>query len=385
MKRFGMTLPGQVYAGEGSMAAAAEIIRKERAKKAALFTDKGVRNSGALDGLTAILEREGVSCRVFDQVPSEPDYRQVQEIADAFCREPCGLIIAAGGGSVMDTAKLVSVLADGRHQVEELLEEPSLARKTVPTLMIPTTAGTGAEATCNSIVAVPEKELKVGIVSKEMMTDYVILDASVLKDLPFRIAANTGMDALCHALECYISNKANPFSDTFALAALEMIFSNIEKACRGDMEGKKQMLTAAFYGGIAIAASGTTAVHALSYPLGGKYHIPHGEANAMLLAPVMRLNEEACRGRLAAVYDKALSDGGEELSEKEKSQAVIRKLEELTARLEIPTSLNRYGITREDAEDLVKAGMDVKRLLDNNPKIVTEEDARNIYLGLIDG
>ena len=366
------------------MEAAAEIVRKEHVKKIALFTDKGVRNAGVLDELNRILERENIMCQVFDQIPSEPDYHQVQEVADSFCREPCELIVGAGGGSVMDTAKLVSVLAGERHRVEELLEDSSLAKKAVPTLMIPTTAGTGAEATCNSIVAVPEKKLKVGIVSPELMADYVILDASVLNNLPFRIAANTGMDALCHALECYISNKANPFSDTFALAALEMIFSNIEKACRGGMEEKKQMLIAAFYGGVAITASGTTAVHALSYPLGGKYHIPHGEANAMLLVPVMRMNEEACRRKLAVVYDRALSDGETQRSEKEKSEAVIRKLEELAKTLEIPASLNRYGITRGDVEDLVKAGMDVKRLLDNNPKTVTEEDARSIYLGLID-
>ena len=385
LKNYHMILPGQVYAGENAMSAAAEIIRKTGARKAALFTDKGVKGSGALDGLMSIIEKEGVSCRVFDTIPAEPTYRQAQEFVDAFCQDPCGLIIGAGGGSVMDTAKLVAALADGTCQVSQLLENTALAKKTVPTLMIPTTAGTGAEATCNSIVAVPEKELKVGIVSGELMPDYVILEGSVLKNLPFKIAANTGMDALCHAIECYISNKANPFSDTFALTALELIFHNLEKACAGDMEAKRQMLIAAFYGGIAITASGTTAVHALSYPLGGKYHIPHGEANAMLLAPVMRMNEPFCRERLAAVYDRVFPLGEKTMEEREKSEAVIQKLEDLSRHLQIPASLAGYGITLEDVDGLVKAGMEVKRLLNNNPKEITEEDARNIYLGLLKG
>ncbi len=381
-KQFCMKIPGQVYAGENSVNILPQILRDRQGKRAALFTDCGVRNSGVLEPVLEGIRKAGAKAIVFDEIPAEPSYGEVQKLLDTFRKENCDFIIAAGGGSVMDTAKLASVLADGRCQVKDLLEDVSLARKTVPSLMIPTTAGTGAEATPNSIVAVPEKELKVGIVSGEMMADYVILDGALMKKLPFRIAANTGMDAMCHALECYTSKKATPFSDTFALTALEIIFQNIEKACAGDAESRNQMLIGAFYGGVAITASGTTAVHALSYPLGGKYHIPHGEANAMLLVPVMKMNEEACRDRLAKVYDRVFAQSG--LTEKEKSEALIMRLEELTDKLGIPKGLRNYGISSEELDGLVKAGMEVQRLLENNRKLVTEEDARRIYLTLME-
>lgn len=145
----------------------------------------------------------------------------------------------------------------------------------------------------NAIVGVPERQLKIGIVNAAMIYDYVILDVAMIKNLPRKIAAASGVDAMAHAIECYTSRKANPFSDVYALAAFDKILNNIERAC-DDPEAdraKEAMLLAAFYGGIAITCSGTTAVHALSYPLGGKYHIAHGISNAILLMPVMRFNE----------------------------------------------------------------------------------------------
>ena len=176
----------------------------------------------------------------------------------------------------------VILLLDGSSTVHDLLEAPGRAKKCCPTLMIPTTAGTGSEATPNAIVAVPEQELKVGIVSDAMIADNVLLDPLMIKNLPRKIAAATGVDALAHAIECYTSNKANPISDTFALEALDMILNNILPACDSAdaVSQKSAMQLASFYAGVAITASGTTAVHALSYPLGGKYHIAHGGAPA---------------------------------------------------------------------------------------------------------
>ena len=245
--------------------------------------------------------------------------------------------------------------------------------------MIPTTAGTGAEATPNAIVAVPEQALKVGIVNDEMIPDYVILDADLIRQLPRPIAASTGIDALAHALECFTGKKATPFSDLFAMKALELIFHNIEAACNcpGAASAKENMLLASFYGGVAITASGTTAVHALSYPLGGKYHIPHGVSNAILLAPVMRFNQSACQARLAEVYDRCMAYAP--ISQAEKSGAVLSWLEDIVRRLDIPSDLRGFGVTPEDLEDLVAAGMTVTRLLDNNVRTMTAQDARSIY------
>lgn len=288
----------------------------------------------------------------------------------------------------MDAAKLASVLVTNEYGVKELLDNPGMARKCVPIVLIPTTAGTGAEVTPNAIVAVPEKELKVGIVNENMIADYVILDARMIKNLPRKIAAATGVDALAHCIECYTSKKANPFSDMYALEGLDLIINNIEKACDDPeaMEEKNRMQMAAYYGGLAITASGTTAVHALSYPLGGKYHIAHGVSNAILLAPVMRFNSEdqAVKERLASAYDRCCHDGERNCKTiTEKSVWMIERIEKIVKHLGIPTSLKEFGVPAEDLDGLVEAGMQVQRLLVNNMREITAENARELYLKIM--
>lgn len=225
--------------------------------------------------------------------------------------------------------------------------------------------------------------MKVGIVCDAMIPDAVILDGEMIRNLPMAVAASTGIDALCHAIECFTSKKATPFSNLFALEAMKLIFANIEAACfQSDaMESKNAMLLAAYYAGVAITCSGTTAVHALSYPLGGKYHIPHGVANAMLLIPVMHFNFPCCQSELGQVYD-ALGQNTETDPEA-KAQWVLKRTEELVETLNIPTDLKKYGVTPSDLEDLVTAGMDVQRLLGNNKRLVTAEDARALYAQLL--
>jgi alcohol dehydrogenase class IV len=348
-----------------------------------LFTDKGIRAAGLLERPVSILKEMGVETIIFDDLATEPTVDQAAQAIEKFRLAKADFIIAVGGGSVMDIAKLASVLDTEAYTIYDLLEKPLLAQKTVKTLMIPTTAGTGSEATPNSIVTVPERQLKIGIVNQKMIADYVILDAEMIRRLPRHIAASTGLDALAHAIECYTSNKATPFSDMVALEALRLIFNNIESACgeEENLAAKAAMLTASFFAGVAISAAGTTAVHALSYPLGGKYHIPHGVSNAMLLAPVMKFNEPACRDRLANVYDAV--NPQQPATNGEKSAWVIARLEDIITKLDIPTDVGRFGVGREALDDLVEAGMQVKRLLDNNLRVVTPEDARKIYLEIL--
>ncbi|HWP51607.1 MAG TPA: iron-containing alcohol dehydrogenase [Clostridia bacterium] len=378
-KDFNLKMPGAVFGGENALNNIKNILAQNQVKRLAIFTDKGVEGAGLLELPMAVVRSTGVETMVLNDLPAEPTYAQAQKLVDQCKASGADFIMAVGGGSVMDTAKLASVLVTDAYGIYELLDDPKRAKKCLKTLMIPTTAGTGAEATPNAIVAVPEKQLKVGIVNDHMIADYVILEAEMIKCLPRKIAASTGVDALAHAIECYTGNKANPFSDIFAMRAMEMIFANLEQACDDPeaLGAKRQMLTASFYAGVAITASGTTAVHALSYPLGGKYHIPHGVSNAILLAPVMRFNEPACRRRLTEVYDRCLKGGA--ASEKEKSIAVIERLEGIVRHLDIPTSLQAFGVPAEDLEALVISGMAVTRLLTNNMQPVTPEDARSIY------
>lgn len=382
MKQYQMKMPQTVYAGEGALENIGSVAAGHQ--KAALFTDKAIRGSGLTARAEELLAAAGVTVSVLDELPAEPTCDQAQQVVEAFRRTGADLIAAIGGGSVMDIAKLASIAATDAYSVRDMLEAPLLGKKQVPTLLIPTTAGTGSEATPNSIVAVPEKELKVGIVNPAMLADYVILDGGMIRHLPRKIAAATGLDALAHAIECYTSNKANPFSDLFAMEALKLIFGNLMEACTNPdaLEAKNKMLLAAFYGGAAITASGTTAVHALSYPLGGKYHIAHGVSNAMLLLPVMRFNAPACRREFGEIY-RALSgigllpagvDGAEAQTE-----AVLARMEEMIRMLDIPASLRSFGIGAEDLESLVAAGMDVQRLLQNNKRTVTADDARALY------
>ena len=382
---YSLKMPRAVYGGEDALQHISDLVRSNGARRVAIFTDQGIRACGLLDLPLQLVEATGAEWEILDDLPAEPSYLEVQRLIDQFKAIGADFIIACGGGSVMDTAKLASVLVTDEYGVKELLDAPGRAKKCVPTLLIPTTAGTGAEVTPNAIVAVPEKQLKVGIVNENMIADYVILDARMIRNLPRRIAASTGIDAMAHCIECFTSNKANPFSDLYALEGLDLILNHIERACDDPdaLTEKNYMQIAAYYGGLAITASGTTAVHALSYPLGGKYHIAHGVSNAMLLVPVMRFNESACRARLAAVYDRCCHEQIRLRGEEEKSGWVIRRMADIVRHLDIPTSLKEFGITEDDLEDLVTAGMEVRRLLDNNVRPVTAEDARTLYQSIL--
>lgn len=379
IETYNLKMPHSVFSGKDALENIPVILKGNHVQHLAVFTDQGIRSAGLLDLPMAWVEKCGVDTVILDDLPAEPTYAEAQKLVDQCKAWGADFIMAVGGGSVMDTAKLASILMTDEYGIKELLDTPTRAKKCIKSLMIPTTAGTGSEATPNAIVAVPEKQLKVGIVNPEMIADYVILDAVMIKKLPRKIAAATGVDALAHAIECWTSNKANPFSDIFALQALDMILNNIERACDDAeaMDAKNQMQIASFYAGVAITASGTTAVHALSYPLGGKYHIAHGVSNAILLAPVMRFNEPACRERLAAAYDRCIRGG--ETTLEGKSAAVITWLEQIVRHLDIPTSLTEFGVLKEDLEALVASGMEVTRLLVNNMREITPDDARYLY------
>mgnify|MGYP002550367272 FL=1 len=383
LKQYSLKMPHAVFGGENSMENIADIIKKLDARKVAMFTDKGLRKLGLFDLPEAVVKSTGVGYYVLDDLPAEPSYMAVQAVVDEFKASGADLIVACGGGSVMDAAKLASVLVTDEYGVKELLDNPGMAKKCVPIVLIPTTAGTGAEVTPNAIVGVPERELKIGIVNENMIADYVILDARLIKNLPRKIAASTGVDALAHCVECFTGNKANPFSDMYALEGCDLILNNLEAACDDPeaMEAKNKMQIAAYYGGLAITASGTTAVHALSYPLGGKYHIAHGVSNAMLLAPVMRFNAEdpVVKERLAVIYDRSCHEAEKRSSVEEKAAWVIARMEAIIRHLDIPTSLTEFNVPAEDLESLVDAGMQVTRLLNNNMRKVTPEDARAIY------
>jgi alcohol dehydrogenase class IV len=202
----------------------------------------------------------------------------------------------------------------------------------------------------------------------------------MIAGLPKNILAATGVDALAHCVECYTSKKATPLSDLYAAYGARLIFHNLEKAYTHPDEAaaRQNLLLGAFYGGVAIAGSGTTAVHALAYPLGGRYHIAHGISNAILFARVMAFNKDACRGHLAALCDIVYPEFTAQ-RESEKADTIIRRITEIVKNTEIPVSLKEFGIQENDLEELVIAGSAQTRLLVNNMKQMSPDDIRSIY------
>lgn len=378
MKSCQITIPSVIFAGEGSSENLTNILEREEVKNTLVFTDKGIRGAGLTKTVEEICAKAG-SVTVIDDLTAEPAVSDVDRVIGEVGDKP-DIIVGVGGGSVMDAAKLASIIVGASYTLWDLLADSSIAAKQVKTVMMPTTCGTGSEATCNAIVAIPEKESKQGIVNNCMIPDYVILDSAMIRRLPPAIIAATGVDALAHCVECFTSNKATALSDTYALAGAKKIFHNIREAYKNadNMQAKMEMMLGAFYGGVAITGSGTTAVHALSYPLGGKYHIAHGVSNAILFAHVMKFNKDACEDRLADLCDAVYPEhSGKSIGEK--ADIIIEEIATVVRETEIPTSLEKFGVKPTDIDFLVEAGSQQKRLLVNNCKELSLDDIRFIY------
>lgn len=350
---------------------------------AVVVTDRNIEAIPAVQALMGQLRDRISQLSLVNSVPPEPSQHDVAAILAALPHRQADMVIGIGGGSVLDVAKLLSVLClDAAPSLDALLAGEKPQRRT-RSLLIPTTAGTGSEATPNAILAIPEKETKVGIISPVMLPDVVALVPELTTSMPAHIASSTGIDALCHLIECFTANVANPVSDNYALTGMKKLFASLETTLRepDNLQARLEMLWASYYGGAAIAHAGTHLVHALSYPLGGKYHLPHGVANAILLAPCMRFVRPAAVSKFAQAYD-LLPDADSRLSDDEKSHALVEYFTALVERLQLPASLEALGISPDHLPYLVEAALDVQRLMKNVPMSVSADDVRAIYLTL---
>lgn len=376
--------PGRIVAGEGSLAAIAEMAAEYKAKRVVIITDQGVWNAGLVDKPKELLEAAGIAVEVIKDTPPEPATQHVNGIFAVAKGLACDMVVGIGGGSAMDVAKIIAVMLTNDLSLRQLLDKAKITCPGKPLLMVPTTAGTGSEATPNAIVLVEEENMKVGIVSEKFMPQCVILDPLMTIKLPPAVTAATGMDALTHAVECFMSKKGNVFSETFALKAIELIARSLRRAYRvgSDVAARQDMLLGALFGGMSIATSSTTAVHALAYPLGGKYRIPHGLSNAILLPHVMAFNMEGAEEKFRQVA-VAMNLPVQGLSDKDAAQKVIEELYALIDDLDLNVNLRDKGISEADLDSMVESAAQVTRLLDNNPRPMTREDMRNIYLKLL--
>lgn len=349
-----------------------------------LMTDKNVSALPAIQSLINELKQTTSHLSVIDDLPPEPTDQDVITLINKLPQN-IDMVLGIGGGSVLDISKLISVLyaEQGDKSKIDVFQSLLVGEKPsqrIALTLVPTTAGTGAEATPNAIIALPAQATKVGIISPIMLPDYVLLAPELTLSMPHHITASTSIDALCHLIECFTASISNPVGDNYALIGMQKFFTNIETVIDqpNNLLVRLNLLWASYYGGAAISHAGTHLVHALSYPLGGKYKIPHGLANSLLLVPCMKHICTHTSEKFAQVYD-LLPSANLALSEVEKANQLVAYLESLVNKLQLPIKLNEIGIDKSQIAELAKNAMEVKRLLNNSPVSVTEQEVFEIY------
>ena len=354
-------------------------------ERIALITQPAMEDLGIADRVIESLNAKDVDVRIIRGVEPEPTIGNVETVyQEQIAPFAPQAILSIGGGSVLDAAKLFAVRLTNDEPLRNWLGIDLIKHPGVPMILVPTTAGTGSEVTPNAIVTLPDEALKVGIVSRHLLPQIVILDAELTLGLPKPITAATGMDAFVHALESYISTKANPISDMYAMESMRLIGANIVEAYENgrSLKAREAMMLGSMYGGLALTAAGTAAVHALAYPLGGMFNVTHGVANAMLLPHVMAFNLDAIEGRLSNVA-RALDLASKTDADPVAARKLIDKMEEWTAAVDIPQDLRKFGVSEAHLDALAVAASKVKRLLGNNPKALTLDDMKSIYSRLL--
>ncbi|HZG55020.1 iron-containing alcohol dehydrogenase [Paenibacillus sp.] len=357
----------------------------EDVRRVLIVTQPSMTKNGAAARTAALLAAEGIEAVVRTGIRPEPTQENIESFHRALDGESFDAYIGLGGGSVLDATKLLAVLRTNAGGIEGMLGADRVRCAGLPTLLVPTTSGTGSEVTPNAIVTLPEQELKVAAVSSHLLPAAAILDPELTLGLPDAITAATGMDAFTHALESYLSNKANPMSDMFALESMRRISRGIIRAYRhgDDLAAREDMLIGSMYGGMALTGAGTAAVHALAYPLGGKFGIAHGVANAMLLRHVMEFNMDAIQDRMRPVAQAMGIPGADDAESEALAERVVDRISSWTEQLRIPQDLSAYGIAERDIPELAAAASKVTRLLQNNPKPVSVGDMERMYRRLL--
>ncbi|CAN7578739.1 iron-containing alcohol dehydrogenase [Trinickia sp. LjRoot230] len=350
-------------------------------QRLALVTDGFLHKSGLLAPALADFEANGWGVTIIDNVIADPTEGVVLEAASIAAGADSEIVVGLGGGSSMDVAKLVAVLrASERQALTDMYGVNKIVGSRVPLIQVPTTAGTGSEVTAVSIVTVGESK-KMGVVAPQLVADLAILDAELTLGLPAAATAATGIDAMVHAIEAYTSARLkNPLSDMLAMKALQLLDANLLRACRDgqDRRAREAMLLGATLAGQAFANAPVAAVHALAYPIGGIYHVPHGLSNALVLPHVMRFNAEVAAPLYAQLAGAILSDVSG--SVEARAQMLIEHLERMIEATGIPKTLREVGIERSGLDRMAKDAMLQQRLLINNPKPMTEVDALEVYI-----
>ncbi|AMO69025.1 iron-containing alcohol dehydrogenase [gamma proteobacterium BDW918] len=344
-----------------------------------IVTDPGVLAAHLLETVLASFKQHNVAVSVFSDVLADPPESVIFAGIAAAKAANADCIIGFGGGSSMDVAKLVALLAYGGQALADIYGVNQAKGPRLPLILVPTTAGTGSEVTAIAIVTTGANEKK-GVVSPLLLPDVALLDARLTLGLPPAVTAATGIDAMVHAIEAYTSKRLkNPISDALAKDALRLLAANIHTACEhgNNIQARENMLLGACLAGMAFANAPVGGVHALAYPVGARFHVPHGLSNSLMLGPVLHFNmseAEALYAELAEVVYPAASG-----SSFRRATMLIEYLQNLPAELGIATRLSDVGISEQDVDSLAADAMKQTRLLINNPREISLADATALY------
>ena len=378
MKEFSFSVPQEIIVGKGSLVRLPEVAEKLGGKHGFIISGPHLNKMGIVASCSESLENAGIKVDAYTETEGNPSVETVEKAAAAFCKSGANFIIALGGGSPMDVAKAVGVVARYGGSITEYEGGGRVPGDIIPLIAIPTTAGTGSEVTAFSVITDHSRNYKLTVFSYKLIPAYAILDPELLTTAPVSVAAACGIDAMVHALEAYISKDASPFSDAMAEKALELIGKNIRRyvADRTDIEAAEAMITGSLFAGIAFSWARLGDVHAMSHPVSAYFDVPHGVANAILLPTIVEYNALADRGKYLKLFNYiSLTPASEAEFE---SVMLVDLLTELNEQLGIPGSLGEVGVTADKfdamADDAMKSGN-----IAVNPRSTTKKDVLSLY------
>lgn len=370
----------KIICEQGATSRLGELVKNMGVRRLFLVTDAGLIKAGVIDTALASLSIADITVTVFSEVLADPPQEKILAAVDAAKHAQADGVVGFGGGSSLDTAKLVALLACTPQELSEVYGIGLARGPRLPLIQIPTTAGTGSEVTPISIVTTPNNEKK-GVVSPLLYPDVALLDSLLTLGLPSRITAMTGIDAMVHAIESYSTRlKQNPLSESLALKALALLYTNIRRVLANgqDADAREAMLLGSLFSGMAFANAPVAAVHALAYPLGGHFHVPHGLSNSLVLLPVLTFNLQSTTSRYADLGRAMLTSlVGED--DHAAAQAFLDAMRALVAEMPYEQRLRDVGVSETDLPMLATDAIKVQRLLVNNPRDLTYEDALSIY------
>lgn len=378
MKEFSFSVPQEIIVGKGSLARLPEAAEKLGGKHGFIISGPHLNKMGIVASCSESLENAGIKVDAYTETEGNPSVETVEKAAAAFCKSGADFIIALGGGSPMDVAKAVGVVARYGGSITEYEGGGRVPGDIIPLIAIPTTAGTGSEVTAFSVITDHSRNYKLTVFSYKLIPAYAILDQELLTTAPVSVAAACGIDAMVHALEAYISKDASPFSDAMAEKALELIGKNIRRyvADRTDIEAAEAMITGSLFAGIAFSWARLGDVHAMSHPVSAYFDVPHGVANAILLPTIVEYNALADCGKYLKLFNYiSLTPASEAEFE---PFMLVDLLTELNEQLGIPGSLGEVGVTADKfdamADDAMKSGN-----IAVNPRSTTKKDVLSLY------